>query len=87
MKNKKIIIISIIILILLAGLLYYKPVNQKQAQLQKIYCIEESRQVKLCIAQYDPVCGFPKNETYSNSCFACINKNIEYFTRGECVGE
>ncbi len=56
---------------------------------QKNYCTEESRNADDCITPYRPVCGFfdtkkiackkfPCAETYSNSCFACSNSNVEY---------
>ncbi|MCS7109488.1 MAG: hypothetical protein NZ903_01695 [Candidatus Micrarchaeota archaeon] len=60
----------------------------------KNYCTEESRKAEVCIAVYDPVCGwfnssikcvrYPCAETYSNSCFACMDEKVEYWTKGEC---
>ena len=51
---------------------------------QKVYCKEEQRNVEVCIEIYQPVCGFPLNETFSNSCFACMSEQVEYYMRGEC---
>jgi hypothetical protein len=50
----------------------------------RVNCTDESRNVDACIAIYQPVCGKPINQTFSNSCFACINENVIYYTEGEC---
>lgn len=57
-------------------------------------CSDESRKVDACIELYQPVCGwngpeiqcfrYPCASTYSNSCFACQNEIVEYWTDGEC---
>jgi hypothetical protein len=62
---------------------------------ERIFCTEESRNAEACIALYDPVCGwndpekiqcikFPCASTYSNSCFACMDENVLYYTKGVC---
>ena len=51
---------------------------------QKSFCPDESRNADACIEIYQPVCGFPINKTFSNSCFACMDENVIYHTRGEC---
>ncbi len=63
-------------------------------EIEKTYCTEEQRNADVCIEIYQPVCGWanekiqclkwPCASTYSNSCFACIDKNVEYYTDGEC---
>jgi hypothetical protein len=60
----------------------------------KNYCSPESRQAEVCAQFYQPVCGwfnssiqcikYPCAATYSNSCFACANPQVEYWTDGEC---
>ena len=60
----------------------------------KIFCTEGSRSAQVCIELYMPVCGWfsseikcaksPCAQTFSNSCFACSNNNVEYYTSGEC---
>ncbi len=66
------------------------PTNSKEN-----YCPPESRNAEACIQLYRPVCGFfnpqkiqcikyPCANTYSNSCFACTNENVLYWTEGEC---
>ena len=60
----------------------------------KIFCIDKSRNADVCMELYMPVCGWfnqeikcvkaPCAQTFSNSCFACLNSNVEYYTLGEC---
>ena len=59
--------------------------------LEKFECLERS---DVCIEIYDPVCGwfsddvqcvtYPCAVTFSNSCFACGDETVEYWTPGEC---
>jgi len=62
---------------------------------ERIYCDEQGRLAELCIEIYQPVCGwndpekincikYPCASTYSNSCFACMNEEVLYYTNGEC---
>ena len=62
---------------------------------EKIFCSNDSRNAEVCITLYDPVCGwnnpdkincikFPCASTYSNSCNACKNPDVLYFTKGKC---
>jgi hypothetical protein len=58
------------------------------------YCSDESKMVDACIEIYQPVCGwsgpeiqclkYPCASIYSNSCFACMDENVEYYTEGDC---
>jgi hypothetical protein len=60
----------------------------------KNYCTAESRLAEVCITLYDPVCGYfnetiqcikyPCAQTYSNSCFACMDRKVSYWINGEC---
>lgn len=54
----------------------------------KTFCNPEQRNAEACIEIYQPVCGFSSSDekikTFSNSCFACMNENVEYYTEGEC---
>ena len=67
----------------------------KNNEIEKHYCTNESRNADACIQLYQPVCGwfdpeivqcvkYPCAQTYSNSCFTCIDEKIEYWTEGEC---
>ena len=62
---------------------------------RKNFCPPESRNADACIEIYQPVCGwndpekiqcikFPCANTYSNSCFACMDENVLYYTKGIC---
>lgn len=62
---------------------------------KKTFCTEEQREVDACIEIYQPVCGwsdsakiqcitFPCASTYSNSCFACQDENVLYWTESMC---
>lgn len=61
----------------------------------KNYCTPEQKKADICIQLYNPVCGwldpekiqcikYPCANTFSNSCFACIDENVLYWTEGEC---
>ena len=58
-------------------------------------CLPEQRNVDACIEIYRPVCGTvnvqcvttpcdPVQETYANSCKACMNSLVSSYTKGEC---
>ena len=62
---------------------------------EKAFCSENSREMNVCVKIYAPVCGwfdsdkvrcikYPCAMTYSNSCHACIDEKVEYYTQGEC---
>ena len=64
-------------------------------KLEEHFCTQEQRQADVCIQLYKPVCGwfnpekiqcikYPCANTYSNSCFACTNPDVLYWTEGEC---
>lgn len=56
--------------------------------IDNIMCTEEQRNVEVCITLYEPVCGYNsqrnKIKTYSNSCFACLDTEVEFYRLGEC---
>ena len=58
-------------------------------------CSPESRDNDFCIEWYQPVCGwfdpeqiqcirYPCANTYSNSCHACRDDKVKYWSSGEC---
>jgi len=53
---------------------------------EKHFCTAESRQVEACVTVYDPVCGWTGRgyRSFSNSCFACMDKSVVYWVEGEC---
>ncbi len=59
------------------------------------YCTPGQRSADVCITLYEPVCGwfdpqkiqcikYPCAQTFSNSCFACMDEKVLYWTEGEC---
>ncbi len=75
------------------------PINKTQTpsdnNKQKINCLPEQRLSDYCIEIYKPVCGYrqvqcvttpcnPVPETFSNSCTACSDDMILFYTEGEC---
>jgi len=66
---------------------------ENQTGQDKVYCPNDRGE--FCTEEYNPVCGFynpeqiqcikyPCAQTYSNGCFACLDKNIQYYTKGSC---
>lgn len=58
-------------------------------------CSPESKNTDFCTTIYKPVCGwldpkkiqcirYPCAQTFSNSCFACMNDEVVSWTEGEC---
>ncbi len=95
-KNKTIWLAILLFGMVLAALGMIQVLNPETGS-AKNYCTAESRNADACIELYDPVCGwfgqdvqclrYPCADTYSNSCFACMNENVEYWTEGECPDE
>ena len=61
----------------------------------KTFCNPDERNVDTCVKIYKPVCGwfdpehiqcirYPCANTYSNSCLACSDEKVLYWTEGEC---
>jgi len=87
----------LIISVLIAGIVALKDVKDNENgeddyDGKKNYCASERPEI--CAQIYQPVCGwfgqkrqcikYPCAETYSNSCTACSNENVEYWTDGVC---
>ncbi len=55
---------------------------------ERVYCPFEVQIAQACIQIYKPVCGrlfSGSTQTFSNSCFACGNAQVQYYTEGECA--
>ena len=63
-------------------------------QANMTYCQDVERN-RICLQVYQPVCGwfspaevqclrYPCAKSYSNSCFACTDEKVEYWSEGEC---
>jgi len=63
---------------------------------EQIYCTAHDREAQACFDIYSPVCGwfsqsiqclrYPCAQVFSNSCFACMDNRVEYYTNGACSG-
>ena len=54
---------------------------------ERNYCTPDSRDADICIMLYDPVCGWQEDGshgTYSNSCVACSEEKVLFWTEDEC---
>lgn len=68
------------------------------APTESVACSSDQRLVDMCTEQYQPVCAAyqvqcittpcnPVPKTYSNNCFACMDKNVISYTAGECTAQ
>jgi len=87
----------LIILLVSFGIVifFYNYIGVEIKKDDKYFCDLDQRLVDTCIEIYEPVCGwndperiqcirYPCASTYSNSCFACVNEDVLYWTEGEC---
>lgn len=69
--------------------------EKAEDKLKAFECEPSQRDADFCTMQYDPVCGwfdpekvqcirYPCAQTFGNSCVACQNEDIAYYTEGEC---
>ncbi len=58
--------------------------NQTFTELIENFCSNEDV-TGICMTLYEPVCGYPIEKTFSNSCFACNNQEVIYWIKGECL--
>lgn len=83
------IILAALIIAMVAVIFMISPKLKKSEEIsEKIYCKPEQKEADVCIQLYEPVCGFDKNEkqmkTFSNFCFACMDKNVEHYIKEKC---
>jgi hypothetical protein len=99
-RNRLYILIVLVIIIAILLLVIFipresPPVKDNNPSDEKIFCKPEQRGVEFCYELYAPVCGWAYEEVicknrpcvkeFSNDCFACADKNVEYYTQGECL--
>jgi len=81
--------------IILCLLLFVSACTQSQEPTpNKTYCSTESISGDVCSEVAEPVCGwynenincivYPCAQTYNNSCFACKDSQVVYWTDGSC---
>jgi hypothetical protein len=73
-----------------------KTIN-KSLEAIKVYCTDDQRKAEVCPEIYHKVCGwfnsdikclkYPCADEYSNTCFACSDKKVYYWTDGSCPDE
>ena len=93
MKLSHKILIIVIGIIIIMGILAFTIKPQEKIseeslgnikdEIEKVHCTEEEKQTEICTMEYNPVCGNNKR-IYSNPCFACSSKEIEFWTAGNC---
>ena len=92
-RNQRFFIALVAILAIIVVSAVLLTAQQKAPSEQ--YCSPESRKGEACTAIYQHVCGwfdpqkiqcirYPCASTYSNSCFACMDEKVLYWTEGEC---
>jgi hypothetical protein len=70
---------------LMAGYRWNETDQMCVREWEKTNCPAFEGEARACTAQYDPVCGLPLRQTFSNSCFACQNSEVLYYVPGECL--
>ena len=97
MKHNRKIALTITILVILGATMIFliTSITPNNPSSEGNYCSSESRNAEACIELYQPVCGwfnpekvqcikYPCAQTFSNSCFSCMNPDVLYWTDGEC---
>ena len=56
--------------------------NKTYVEMIENFCTGDVGDV--CMNLYEPVCGYPKEKTFTNACFACQDQEIVYWIPGEC---
>ncbi|MEK6832498.1 MAG: hypothetical protein AABY32_00495 [Nanoarchaeota archaeon] len=95
-KNKvRLATIFFIFLLILFSIILCVKIFQKNGETtgEIRYCNSDSSYIDVCAEIYEPVCGYYTLEecdnincrkTLSNSCFACIDKNVLFYIDGGC---
>src|SRR3989344_1398931 len=97
MKSNREVTIMVVLLFLIVIVIFgvLKMYSKKIVDVNENLCEASDRSASVCIELYQPVCGwldpnkiqcikYPCAQTFSNSCFACMNENVLYWTEGEC---
>ena len=91
MYNKLFALICLLFVVGCAPVVENAPQEGKKVP---VYCSESDKAADVCTADVNPACGwfnedikcikYPCAATYSNSCNACIDEKVAYWTQGEC---
>ena len=95
MKRNVVYFVVIFMALILGVLAFIFMDNSMKLNEEKHFCSQQERESDFCIELYQPVCGwsdpekikcikYPCAQTFSNSCFACQNPNVLYWTEGDC---
>jgi hypothetical protein len=49
-----------------------------------VICLDKQRNIDSCFNVYQPVCAYPIAKTYANSCHACSDPKVDFYSYGEC---
>jgi hypothetical protein len=93
--SRKIQLLGLAIFLFVVAVGFYLGPSQNGSAVEKHYCAIMDRASEACMEVYDPVCGwfdpgqiqcirYPCAATYSNSCFACMDGKVQYWTNGQC---
>lgn len=80
------------------GQLFVEKIKGDTLSVAVTLCEDSQRNVDMCIEIYQPVCGLvevqcittpcnPVEQTFPNTCFACMNASTLSYTEGECSFE
>lgn len=100
MRKQRLSLIQVLYLLILLNFTYCKTTSSSQLKItekSKMFLTNHitkcNRNIKTmfkgCPKIFRPVCGYYKNcngigKTFSNSCLACSDKKIQYYTEGKC---
>lgn len=96
--KEKFWVLCLLVIALLASGCVQQPTgngNGGNGNGEERFCSPESRNADACALIFEPVCGwfdgtkiqcikYPCAGNYSNSCLACMDKRVLYWTEGDC---
>src|SRR3989344_2720838 len=75
------LVVTLIVILFISGCT--QPVENKHI------CTDQEKAADVCMELAKPVCGFDATgkqvKTFSNSCFACIDAQVNYYTEDSCI--
>lgn len=89
--NKQILTVLVIVLVVAFGIYFSGSTkdnsdngenSENTGRLAAVECPTGSENAKACISVYEPVCA--NGTSYSNSCFACVDADVDRYFAGRC---